>query len=385
MSSALVPMSSILPTKEILEAMARRRYQRPNVLTSTTKRPYFYFRYRAYSPSGEKAMQREQFIGWCDEISKKRAKEIRDEWLKGVNNVPLALQSQVPFADFVDIWRRTTLGGLKERTRVQYESALKVHILPRFGKMRLCDVTREAVQEWRAALLAAMAPDSARNVLRQLYNIFSVADDLGYWSGRNPADKTKIKAESPERELITPGEYLKLLARIEEPWNLAVRIATETGLRIGEIRGLEWRDVDLAGGLIHVRRQMPQNGDTATLPKTRKSTRTVPIGALVDDLRRMQGQGSDRILPTICYSSTRNIIKAAAKDAEITARRFGWHTLRHLHSTWMRDQGADALDVRDQLGHTRLETTTRYTRNEMARRAAAVVRLQTWITSGAVQ
>lgn len=134
-----------------------------------------------------------------------------------------------------------------------------------------------------------------------------------------------------------------------------------------------------------VRRQLPQNGMEPIEVKTDDSNRDVSIGALAGDLKRLQGKPTDRLMPWHSYDWVRRLLKQAAKDAGITARRFGWHTLRHMHGTWMRELGADLMDVRDGMGHANLETTAGYVQaNDRRRWEAAQLRLQEMVVSGGV-
>jgi len=99
---------------------------------------------------------------------------------------------------------------------------------------------------------------------------------------------------------------------------------------------------------------------------------------------RQQSKPTDRVMPWRSYDWTRRLLKKAAKDAGIAARRFGWHTLRHMHGTWMRELGADLMDVRDGMGHANLETTAGYVQNDRKRWEAAQLRLQEMVVSGGV-
>jgi len=336
--------------------MGRRRYQRPSVQRSVTRRPYWFIRYRDYSAGG---VEKTAVLGWCDEMGLRAAQKARDALLEPVNHAPAAVQAHTPIAEFARTYGEVHLSTVRPATRQQAESELRHHLLPAFGTRRLCDLRREDVQRWANGL--DLAKGSRTNLVRRLHHIYEEADRLGYWQGRNPATKIRLAGETLDRELITIVQYRALLALMPDPWSLAVRVAAETGLRIGEIRGLRKEDIDVAAAQITVRRQLGQlcaEGPT----KTRRSNRTVAMGDLAGPIRELAQwrKPGEYLFPVLAYSTLRSRLVGVARKAGITARRFGWHSLRALYATLARDTGADALDLRDTLGHSDMETTGRY-------------------------
>ena len=127
-------------------------------------------------------------------------------------------------------------------------------------------VTTADVQRWLDGL--KLAPQTAKNFRTVLHTLFAFAESRGYiFKGGNPvADTENISANGGRIEIFTPDEIAALLKAASADFLPLIALGAFAGLRTAEIERLEWRDVDLAGGFVHV------SGENA---KTR-SRRLVP-------------------------------------------------------------------------------------------------------------
>lgn len=142
--------------------------------------------------------------------------------------------------------------------------------LDRFAKDFAVDigsVTTGDVQHWLDKL--DVAPQTARNFRTVIGTLFSFAESRGYiFKGGNPVEGVEaIKANGGAIEIYTPGEIAGLLKAASKTFLPVVALGAFAGLRSAEIERLDWQDVDLAGGFIHL---------GADKTKTR-SRRLVPI------------------------------------------------------------------------------------------------------------
>ncbi len=142
--------------------------------------------------------------------------------------------------------------------------------LTRFAEAFVVDISTVAtadVQRWLDGL--KLAPQSAKNFRTVLHTLFAFAESRGYiFKGGNPvADTEHISANGGKIEIFTPDEIAGLLKAAPVDFLPVVALGAFAGLRTAEIERLEWRDVDLAGGFIHV---------SADKAKTR-SRRLVPV------------------------------------------------------------------------------------------------------------
>ena len=133
-----------------------------------------------------------------------------------------------------------------------------------------------------------------------------------------------------------------------ERWQAALGFAGYAGLRLGEIRGLTWSDVDLDADTLGVRRSMLPDG-TPKRPKTEAGTRTVPVLPALRRLLVAWKLRSPRALPTDLVIGTadgapvqeRNL-RRALEDAKAACRldgtrdeRLSWHSLRHSFASML--------------------------------------------------
>ena len=143
--------------------------------------------------------------------------------------------------------------------------------LGRFAKhfqTDIASISTPDVQHWLDGL--KVKPSTARQFRTLLFLMFRFAESRGYiYKGGNPvANVEQISASSDgEIEIYTPGEIAALLLAASKEFSPVVAIGAFAGVRTAEIMRLEWRDVDLAGGYIHI---------AAGQAKTR-SRRLVPI------------------------------------------------------------------------------------------------------------
>lgn len=155
----------------------------------------------------------------------------------------------------------------------------------------------------------------------------------------------KLRADEPHHRIrfLSRKEYGQLLDQCDEGLQRIVKVAVATGLRKSNLLNLDWREVDLASGLITV----TVKGDKQHRVKLTAATKA----ALVAGVNERKGKVFD----------TRNFRKRwdnAVQDAGLEDFRF--HDLRHTCATWMRMAGADLADICEALGHSSVTVTMRY-------------------------
>ncbi len=129
--------------------MARREFQMPSVLRHKGRKPYWYIRYRRKVLVGEDQIKREEKwhkLGYCDEMTKREAQRLRDDIMRDVNREVYTLQSQIRFRDFVKEYKEQHVVTLAPGPQQKYLSLLDNHIVPAFGKLRLCDIGNREIQ-----------------------------------------------------------------------------------------------------------------------------------------------------------------------------------------------------------------------------------------------
>jgi integrase len=172
------------------------------------------------------------------------------------------------------------------------------------------------------------------------------------------------------------------LQSLQEPVKtLAITVAM-TGLRIGEVLALRWRNVDLDKSLIHVREAVYQGNISS--PKSKSSIRDVPIGPSLQQslLECRKNAAADAFVfasrngtPLDSHNLLGRVLKPACKRAGLPS--ISWHSFRHTHATLLSDLGESLKTAQAQLGHARLSTTAEiYTHAVPASQRAAVEKLE---------
>jgi len=147
---------------------------------------------------------------------------------------------------------------------------------------------------------------------------------------------------------------------------------TLTGIRLGEVLGLRWDDLDFEAGAIHVRRSMAEDGQSAT-PKSGHSRRVDLSSQLTKTLRRLHMGRAERMkrhrwatMPPWVFSGgsgeplgpqhVRHVFRRAVKAAGLP-EHFTPHCLRHTFASLLLQQGESPQWVQEQLGHASIQLT----------------------------
>ena len=183
----------------------------------------------------------------------------------------------------------------------------------------------------------------------------------------------------------TAEEKTAFAASKNTEFEYIVRIAAETGVRIGELLALKWSDVDFKNNMITIHGTVVYTkgkGCKITSPKSLKSNRTIPVTSkLIDDLKRFKLTEGKRLKAfkkgsriedktiihnnkwTLCIPSEVSI-RFSRFLKENGLRKIRFHDLRHTHASLLvNEYGMNVTAVRDRLGHSRASITmNRYIR-----------------------
>jgi len=189
------------------------------------------------------------------------------------------------------LWiERAERDRLVTSTLRQYQAHLKHHIEPALGRDKLSDLTTPRIHEFADKFLKTHSRALTRKVLTSLGSLIDEAIRRGVAS-HNPARAVKLRAAHDERkegddvEIPTKDELRAMLATVAGRWRPIIVTDMFTGLRGSELRGLKWEDVDLKGGIIHVRRRVDAYGIFAA-PKTKAGKRDIPLPPMVTNILR---------------------------------------------------------------------------------------------------
>ena len=278
------------------------------------------------------------------------------------------------------IFLEDTAGSVKPSTLACYRRNIRCHILPRLGERVAAELTADEVNDFIEQLQEDYSPKLTREVGGLLLRIVAIAG-VGYGE-----DVTLPKAKQKAVEVFTEPELRQMgqvILRRPDKTGLGVLLTAYTGLRLGELCGLQWQDVDAGAGLLHIQRTVERiaqtdGGTCLTVqpPKTENSERWVPIPKeMLRMLQTAQKQpdsylltGRERIPdPRTCQYR----YKALLERCGVRYRNF--HCLRHSYATRCVERGVDVKSVSELLGHADVRTTLKlYVHSSMDYKRRAV-------------
>jgi integrase len=376
--------------------MARRRYQKGNIRKRGKRNPVWELQWwtDCINPDGKIGRKRESVIlGPLASMTRRQALKAAEEHLRPLNLGKVTPFSAISFREFVDkYFVPNFFPTLKLSTQRRYRRTLEKHLLPAFGDSRLCDIGTLDLQQFvlqkMAGGLGWECADHYRNLMSK---IFVTAKKWGFFAADNPATGVDLPEKKAVREkhVLLPEQIPALLAALEKPARTMVLVGVLTGLRVGEILGLRWRDVDFSSGEIRVE-QACYRGLIGT-PKTKNSRRTLPMPeSLKDELKRLRekaASGEHLVFQTrngTPFSDT-NLLHQHLKPV---GRKLGmpwlnWHTLRRTHATLFQQAGGTLREAQAQLGHSKMSTTLEiYTISMPQAQRKAVENLSDLVTNG---
>jgi integrase len=271
-----------------------------------------------------------------------------------------------------------------ERHRRTYEAHrfhLDHDILPRLGHRRIGALGVEDVAALIGELRAAgRSPKTTANALATLQSVLRFARRRG-WITADPVELLEPQERPRQRRrrqrVLGRAEIERLLSACSPGGRLLIATALFSGLRISELLGLIWEDVDFTAGLIRVRAQLSRahRGEPAqrVAPKTPASVREVPLVEQLGHLLAAHKQATPFAAPTDWVFATgrgtphghRNVAQRVLRRAADSANLNGdggpplrFHDLRHTFASHLIvDLGLDVAQVSRILGHARITIT----------------------------
>ena len=266
---------------------------------------------------------------------------------------------------------------LKQSTLARYAYMLEHYILPALGVVLVCQLTANQISDFLLRLQkGGLSGKSARDVGVLLKSI------LRYSAKKLDCTSPGLAVELPayrrkQIDIFYPDEIQRLAQKIMDkqttaarpPAGIGVLLTLNTGLRLGELCALQYKDIDLRNGVIHITKtvQRIRSGDCTCLmvlpPKSDSARRTIPLpgdmAALLKKIIQSHPNGENYLLtgksapmePRTMQYQYRTLLKAAG----IPYRNF--HVLRHTYASRCVERGVDVKSLSEMLGHADVRTT----------------------------
>ena len=286
-------------------------------------------------------------------------------------------------AFFIDTYATT---NNRPSTVREKRRALRRGMLDLFGHLRLDQIGSRQIEAYKARRKQdGVGNKTINEELAILRKILTYAEEIGELKTPPPKIR-RLKVQRPGFDFLDFEEACRLeeaARHAPEPWRAMIPTALWTGLRLGELRALQWDHVDLVAARLHVRHAAddqdvlhpPKSGQPRIVDLPRKAVAVLrehkhlrgPFVFCRDDGAMLHGRE--------CESKS----KQAKHDGPLAKvcrkaglRRVGWHSLRHTYASHLMMRGAKPVEVQELLGHASLTMTMRYAHlSPSARRAAA--------------
>ena len=299
--------------------------------------------------------------------------------------------AEVPtLREYAETFLANYLPGQKPRELKGKRHVLYGHLLPAFGTMRLDEIRQTDVDAFARGVLKRRSRKTGKPISRKTVNnrlaVLSTLLRYAHENGLIPKPTLRcfvgggLKARDAEVLPVPAEDVARLIASAtDDRLRVAVLLASEAGLRVGEIRGLQWGDVK--GGTLRVNRAIDTDSNVG-LPKHDKR-RDVPLSpALGLALETLPRRGlwvvCDHDGRAIGYEAALDRLRALYDRAGVTIPvsesgiSMPWHSLRHTFGTECAGRGVPLATLKELMGHEKIETTLRYVKVTAAAKRDAI-------------
>jgi integrase len=273
-----------------------------------------------------------------------------------------------------------TAEGLERSTIEQRRSHLTHHVAPFIGNVKLAELTAPRVRQFIDQLRDAGRSLALRKKIRtNLGTVLRFAQERGLVA-QNVVAGMKVKANKRDAisgslragvDFPTKAEMKALIDHAPDRWRPLIITAIFTGMRISELRGLMWSDVDLARGIVFVR-QRADAWRVIGAPKSAAAKRDVPLAPLVINTLKAwklacpkgelnlvfpNGVGKPLTVPNL-RDRVLGPLQAAAGISPAFKPKYGWHSLRHAAASLFIEQlGWSPKRLQAVMGHASIQMT----------------------------
>ena len=357
------------------------------------EKTYTYWRARWTDPDGQVKEKRFDSQAAAQAFLTKTLADIQRGAYTAPNNKTLGV--------WLDEWLEDFTADLKYQTKKSYAAALKEHIKPKLGKIKLEDLKGDKIQGFVNGLsktgkktvtkgedgkervsYSGLAPKSVKNIYGVLRAALETAVDMKLIQ-TNPADRVKLpRLEKTEKKYLSKTQLNDFMAAArQDSLGIALMILPLCGLRESELLGLTWDCVDFKKNRLHVNKQQVKRrasdgGYTLDSTKTTKSTRYVQLAPFAMNLlkeREMQqvqerfkagenwqgfqsaedrqkglvftNEKGTNVNPKVLWRHCKNVLSSIGID-DMTV-----HDLRHSFAVLSLEAGDDIKIVSGNLGH----------------------------------
>ena len=322
-----------------------------------------------YDPGTGKQIQRTIYGKTKKEVAQK-LRDVTTDIDHGVYLNPCKLA----LGEWLDIWAKEYLVGVKEATAYTYKASIRKHIKPAMGAIKLDALNPHTIQSFYNSKIGTLSAKTIKNLHGILHAALKQAVLNGYIPS-NPTDAS-IRPRIEKKEMHPMDEYLiaDFLEAIRgEQYEYLFFVTLFTGMRKGEVLGLTWDAVDFTRGTVLIDKQLqrPREGDGKCIlvtTKNGKARKLKPAREVMNVLYRVKKQQATWQLqygesfqnpmnlvftnelggylnPNTVYNHFKEVV------TRIGAPDIRFHDMRHSYAVAALQAGDDVKTVQGNLGH----------------------------------
>ncbi len=273
-------------------------------------------------------------------------------------------------------WFQDHRNFVKTTTMSAYFMHIRRYVVPEFGPRER--ITGDDVQDF---VLRTIHSGLSQKTTKDIYRVLKMIYRYGVKKKWFPAEEWDIRWPEKEKKTklktLTAADQKKLMQYIETHFSftyLGIYISLSTGVRVGEVCGLKWSDIDLDRGVLSVNRTVERimnigrgEGAPSTViyistPKTVNSAREIPISSGLKKMLKPLSKICNNAYFVVSNKETPaepRFLRSCLSRllAELHIPRISFHGLRHTFATRCIERGCDVKTVSLLLGHADVETT----------------------------
>lgn len=306
-------------------------------------------------------------------------------------------------SELMILWLQDRFCRVKQSSYVCYSNLVERHISPDLGSLYVQELNAEKLETYlnqkkekgRADGKGGLASKTVSDILFVLKSALKLAQKKHDFVDTECVLDVKAPAVGRQRiETLGQKETQRMSSLLLENWNMknaSVILVMNTGIRLGELCGLRWSDLDIQENELRISRtvQRIRVGKKTALvvqtPKSESSERIIPIQPkLMELLASLRGSTSEG-----CYMLSGKEIPIDPRTVQYRFRKFLWnnhfaihnfHVLRHSFASRCIEKGMDAKCLSELLGHSNIKTTLQlYVHPSMEQKRAYLEKVSTLV------
>jgi integrase len=267
---------------------------------------------------------------------------------------------KILFKDFATEYLEYSKANKAQRSYERDVLTIEGHVLSQWGETYLFNLTAKMVEDYKVRRLVHVTAATVNRETDTIKNMFRKAVEWGYLKENPGTSVKKLRTGAPHFRYLAADEVNKLLEACSSSDNPQlhpfVATALNTGMRLGELTALEWKDIDFKNGIIRVDNKKDHHTKNYQV-------RSIPMNEiLLEVLRKMPRRLNSSYVfqrkDGSKFHKMRSGFENAVKRAGIPHVRF--HDLRHTFASHLVMGGVDIRTVQELLGHKDIRMTMRY-------------------------